>query len=142
MRSGVVVITTAQHHSTKPELRFFAGANPARGMSEIRNGEDLWQWFCLEIRLNAFRRSIISQKQFIIISLRLFYLVNTILFNPEKSNEQSSQCCWIIWVIRVFCVGLSELFCSGLELIIIKLLPAHQKFDSIHLTAFSTLNNF
>ena len=56
MRSGVVVITTAQHHSTKPELRFFAGANPARGMSEIRNGEDLWQWLRLEIRLNAFRR--------------------------------------------------------------------------------------
>ena len=41
MRSGVVVITTVQHHSTKPELRFFAGANPDRGMSEIRNGEDL-----------------------------------------------------------------------------------------------------
>ena len=34
-------ITTAQLHSTKPELRFCAGSNPARGVSEIRNGEDL-----------------------------------------------------------------------------------------------------
>ena len=39
--SGVVVITTAQLHSTKPELRFCAGSNPARGVSEIRDGEDL-----------------------------------------------------------------------------------------------------
>ena len=40
-RHGVVVITTAQLHSTKPELRFHAGLNPARGVSEIRDGEDL-----------------------------------------------------------------------------------------------------
>ena len=64
---GVVVITTAQLHSTKPELRFCAGSNPARGVSEIRDGEDLWQWSQLEIRLNAFRQSTIPQKQFIII---------------------------------------------------------------------------
>ena len=64
---GVVVITTAQLHSTKPELRFCAGSNPARGVSEIRDGEDLWQWSRLEIRLNAFHRSTIPQKQFIII---------------------------------------------------------------------------
>ena len=38
---GVVVITAAQLHSTKPELRFCAGSNPARGVSEIRDGEDL-----------------------------------------------------------------------------------------------------
>ena len=40
-RRGVVVITTAQLHSTKPELKFCADSNPARGVSEIRNGEDL-----------------------------------------------------------------------------------------------------
>ena len=40
-RRGVVVITTAQFHSTKPEPRFCAGSNPARGVSEIRDGEDL-----------------------------------------------------------------------------------------------------
>ena len=38
---GVVVITTAQLHSTKPGLRFCAGSNPARGVFEIHNGEDL-----------------------------------------------------------------------------------------------------
>ena len=38
---GVVVITTAQLQSSKPELRFCAGSNPARGMSEICDGEDL-----------------------------------------------------------------------------------------------------
>ena len=32
---GVVVIATAQLHSTKPELRFGAGSNPASGVSEI-----------------------------------------------------------------------------------------------------------
>ena len=38
---GALVITTAQLHSCKPELRFFAGSNPARRVSEIRDGEDL-----------------------------------------------------------------------------------------------------
>ena len=38
---GVVVITTAQLHSTKPELRFCAGSNPACDVSEIRDGEDI-----------------------------------------------------------------------------------------------------
>ena len=69
-RRGEVVITTAQLHSTKPELRFCAGSNPARGVSEIRDGEDLWQWSRLEIRLNTFRRSTIPQKQFIIIIIQ------------------------------------------------------------------------
>ena len=41
VRYGVVVITTAQHHSTQPELKFCTGSNPARGMSEIRDGENL-----------------------------------------------------------------------------------------------------
>ena len=40
-RRGVVVINTAQLHSTKPELGFFAGSNPACGVSEIRDGENL-----------------------------------------------------------------------------------------------------
>ena len=64
---GVVVIPTAQLHSTKPKLRFCAGSKPACGVSEIRDGEDLWQWSRLEIRLDVFRRSTIPQKQFIII---------------------------------------------------------------------------
>ena len=38
---GVVVITTAQLHSTKPELGFCAGSNPAHDVLEILSGEDL-----------------------------------------------------------------------------------------------------
>ena len=36
-------ITTLEHNklTTKPELRFCAGSNPACGMLEIRDGEDL-----------------------------------------------------------------------------------------------------
>ena len=30
-----MIITTVQLHSTKPELRFCAGSNPACGMSEM-----------------------------------------------------------------------------------------------------------
>ena len=41
MRCGVVVISTVQLHSSKPELRFCAGSYPARGTSEIGNGQDL-----------------------------------------------------------------------------------------------------
>ena len=40
-RRGVVVVTIAQPQSTEPELRFYAGSNPARGVSEIRDGEDI-----------------------------------------------------------------------------------------------------
>ena len=37
-RRGVVVTTTSQLHSTKPELRFCTDSNLARGVSEIRDG--------------------------------------------------------------------------------------------------------
>ena len=40
-RHGDVFITTAQNHSSKPELRFCVGSNPACGVSEICDGEDL-----------------------------------------------------------------------------------------------------
>ena len=77
---GVVVITTAQLHSIKPELRFCTGSNPACSMMEIHNDEDLWQWSQLEIRLNAFHWSTIPQKQFIIIiiinSIGLLYAID------------------------------------------------------------------
>ena len=62
MPRDVVVITNVQLHSTKLELRFCAGSNPACDVLEIRDGEDLWQWSRLEIRLNSFRRSTIPQK--------------------------------------------------------------------------------
>ena len=40
-RRGVVVTTTAQVHSSKPELRFCAGSSPVHGEWEIRDGEHL-----------------------------------------------------------------------------------------------------
>ena len=40
-QTGVMVISTAQLHSTKPELRFCAGSNTARGVSEIPESDDL-----------------------------------------------------------------------------------------------------
>ena len=57
-----MVITIAQCHSLKPELRFCAGSNPAGGISETWDGENLWQWYRLEIRLNAPCHSTIPQK--------------------------------------------------------------------------------
>ena len=56
-----MVINAPQLNSTKPELRFSVGSSPGCGVPEIRGGEDLWQWPRLEIRLNAFRRSIIPR---------------------------------------------------------------------------------
>ena len=41
LASGVVVIATAQLHSTKPELRFCAGSNLTRGVSKVRDSEEL-----------------------------------------------------------------------------------------------------
>ena len=70
----VVVITTAQLHSTKSELRFCAGSNSACGVSRIWDGEDLWQGFLLKIRLNAFCQSTIPLKQFIIIIIFISFV--------------------------------------------------------------------
>ena len=44
-------------------------------MSEIRDGKDPWKWFRLFKSLNAFRRSSILQKQFIIVIISLLFLV-------------------------------------------------------------------
>ena len=64
---GVVVITTVQLHSKKLKLKLCAGLNPAPGVSEIRDAEDLSQWSRLEIRRNVFSRSTMPQKLFIVI---------------------------------------------------------------------------
>ena len=60
-RHGVVVITAAQLHSIKAELRLCAGSNPARGVSEIRHDENLSQWSRLKVKLNAFSQSTVPQ---------------------------------------------------------------------------------
>ena len=58
-RHHAVVITTAQLHSTKSELRFWAASTPVRSVLEICNSENLWQWPMLKIRLISFCWSII-----------------------------------------------------------------------------------
>ena len=83
---GIVVITTAQLHSTKPELRFCAGSNPACRVSEIRDGEDLWQWSRLEIRLNAFLRSTIPQKKFITLIIIIIFIIIIIIIKCSCNN--------------------------------------------------------
>ena len=57
---------------------------PAGGVAEIRDGEDLWQWSRLEIKLNPFRWSTTPQKQFIII-------INIIIVIIKKT-----ECCYIM----------------------------------------------
>ena len=61
------VVFSLSLHLNKPELRFCPGLNPARGVSEISDGEDLWQWSRLEKGLHVFRRSTIPQNKFIIL---------------------------------------------------------------------------
>ena len=55
LRRRVVLITTAQRHSAKSGLQFCVGSNPAIV-------------FRLEKKLSTFRWSIISQKQFMLMS--------------------------------------------------------------------------
>ena len=47
-RRGVVAVITTNTNFTKPELRFWTGSNPARGVSEVCDGSNLWQWSRLE----------------------------------------------------------------------------------------------
>ena len=39
----VVVITTTQRHPTKLGLRLCIDLNPAQSVSDVRDGENLWQ---------------------------------------------------------------------------------------------------
>ena len=50
---GIVAIITAQLHSPKLELRFYACSNPVRDMP-ICDGVNLWWWSQLEIQLGTF----------------------------------------------------------------------------------------
>ena len=83
-----MIIATAQLHSSKPELRFCTGSNPARGVLEIRDDEDLWQWSRLEIRLrlspvnhttktihHKLRISVILSSQWNMSLVRIFWVI-------------------------------------------------------------------
>ena len=67
---------TAYLQLSEHELRFCAGLNPACDISEILDGEDLWQRSWLEIRRRAFRRTAIPQKQLINIIFCIFVSVS------------------------------------------------------------------
>ena len=82
---GVVVITTAQLHSSKPKLRFCADSNAAYGMLEIHDGEDLWQWSQLEIKLRLSSVAHIT-KQFII-SVDIIFFEHLQQKSYEKLNS-------------------------------------------------------
>ena len=109
LHRGVVVITTPQFYSTKPELKLCAGSNHARVVMEINDDEYLWQWSRLEIRLNAFRRSTIPQKQFITIIIiiptinnRFFSLIYAVEEFPLKEirtwvRSKISSSCFFVW---------------------------------------------
>ena len=76
MYHDAVVITTAQLHSTKPELRFCAGSNPACGMLKILDGEDLWQMVPSENKAKCF--SMVN------------HTTKTIRHNHQFKNEMSA----------------------------------------------------
>ena len=99
----VLVITTAQLHSTKPELRFCTGSNPTPGVSEIRDEEDLWQWFHLEMTLNFLRRSeIIHQTILQVPIFCVFFHESLFEWNNKKLWETSTilvNIAWSYWAI-------------------------------------------
>ena len=69
--SGHHYSTTSFNKAWTQVLRRFKSCS-----SEIRDGEDLWQWSRLKIRLNTFCRSTIPQKQFIIIIVIIIIIIN------------------------------------------------------------------
>ena len=120
---GLVVITTAQLHLAKPQLRFCAGSNPARSVSEIQDREDLWQWFRLEIRLSAFLRWTIPQKQFIIITI-IIIIIATIgskqvveILKYYESVKNKSFC-----VAKTIQTSIYQLWQKSFRILIVKIL--------------------
>ena len=85
---GVAFVTTAQLHSTNPELRFSAGSNPALAVSEIRKDKDLSQLITVGNKDKRFCRSPIQQKQFII-STSCFFKINKGSYEKNKSVKNN-----------------------------------------------------
>ena len=117
-RRGVEVITTTQLHSIKPELRFCTGSNPVCGVLDMWVGEDLWQWFWLETRLNVFRGWTILQKKFIIIT-SFFYCLFADGRNYVKKSKIQYENKEIQHGLRVFNNGASVQLEAGLSIILL-----------------------
>ena len=107
----MVVITTAQLHSTKPELKFCTGSSPACSVPEICHDENLWQWSLLERRLNTFRWSTILQKQFIII----FVITFSILVFTAKTVLCYIVC--VLYLVSVFMLFLQQVSSKRLNFV-------------------------
>ena len=110
-----MVISTAQLRSTKLELRFYAGSNLAHGVSEIRDGEDLWPWFRLEIRLKCLSSvnrttKTIHHHQFISESLQLssknYFFLKLMQYFWERYFKNK----FILLLLFLFLVWCHELF--------------------------------
>ena len=142
-----VMVINIQHsfikiHSTKLELRFSAGSNSAREVSEIWDDGDLWQWSRLETRLNAFRRSTIPQKQFNSIhyssiklrsnfiettlqngcsSVKMLYIFRTDCLKNTSGRlllelKQLMLCCWATYKFKVLYTTQHPTLKSDLEI--------------------------
>ena len=81
--------TTAQISSTEPEVRFWAGSNPAHFLLKVKillasthhiwevcDGENLRQCYRQEINLDEFSRPTIAQNQFINLSRHQYFMVS------------------------------------------------------------------
>ena len=65
----------------------YAGSNPSHDVSEICDGENLWQWFRLQIKRNAFRRSTIPQKQLTTTTIIIIIMIIIITFDEVVPNN-------------------------------------------------------
>ena len=91
----------------KAWIRFCAGSDPAHGVSEIRDGEHLWQWYWLKTKLSAFRRSTIPKKQFIIID---HYLMMKKLVRIARYLQDLST---IFWCCQSKTIKICNIKCFG-----------------------------
>ena len=71
---GVVDIIFVQLYSTNSDVRFCTNTNPTHNVLEVCNGDNLQQWFQLEIRLNILlaKYSIKELVSTILIFLKIF----------------------------------------------------------------------
>ena len=95
-RRGVVVITTTQLHSTKTEFRFCTGSYPARGVLEIRDGQDLGQWSRLEIKLCITNKTMYRHQ--LKTSTQFFYVWSQ---SSREGSTWTTTCGWM-WIVVSF----------------------------------------
>ena len=82
------------NNSTKLELKFWEDLTPARGVSKIWDGENIWQWSRL---INAFCWSTIPQKQSGVI---IIIITNIPVKVQERKNlwKNTKVCHCLVWL--------------------------------------------